>query len=224
MLNKLSIVCSSQNSFDELKKQTIQSCGLPPNSVEFIGYTNNGEYSLNEIYNKGLSEAKHPHIVFMHHDIKFNTSNWGRKLLKHFARNPEYGIIGVAGTNNLLSGKWWEDRLSMHGIVNHSENGKTWATRFSPDQGNKIKEMVVLDGVFFAVDKTKIIHHFDEEFKGFHFYDLGFTFPNYLAGVKIGVCTDIRITHMSVGRVNEMWEKNKQQFEEKYKQDIPCKL
>ena len=224
MLNKLSIVCSSQNSFDDLKQHTLRSSGLNYKNIEFLGYTNKNQYSLSEIYNKGLQDATNQYVVFMHHDIIFMTDNWGSKLIKNFTRNPEFGIIGVAGTNHLVSGMWWEDRAAMHGIVNHTDNGKSWASKYSEDQGNRIKPMVILDGVFFAVDKTKIVNPFDEDFKGFHFYDLGFMLSNYLAGVGIGVCTNIRITHLSVGMVNKEWEANKAQFETKYKPYLPCSL
>jgi hypothetical protein len=224
MDNKLSVVCSSQNDLELVRKHVLFTCGLPKDKVEFLGYKNQGEYSLSEIYNRGLNDAKFDLVVFIHHDIHFETDNWGRKLCKHFTQNPEYGIMGVAGTNNLISGMWWEDRASMHGVVNHSNGVKTWTSRFSDDQGNKLKPMIVLDGVMFAIDKNKIVHKFDEDFKGFHFYDLAFGFANHLAGVKLGVFTDIRITHMSVGATNDEWVVNKKQFEEKYKLSLPCNL
>jgi hypothetical protein len=220
--NTISVVFSTREVKRDYVKELEYSCGM--RKPEIIPIENKGEISLSKAYNMGLEYSKNDMVVFVHDDVKFVTDNWGRKLSKHFSRNPEYGIIGVAGTDSLVSGMWWEDRIHMHGIVNHTENGRVWTSRFSQDQGNKLKEMIVLDGVFFAIDKTKIIHKFDEEFKGFHLYDLGFIFPNYLAGVKVGVCTDIRLTHMSVGRTNKMWEENKKQFEEKYKDHLPCKL
>ncbi len=84
--------------------------------------------------------------------------------------------------------------------------------------------MVVLDGLFFGIDKTKIKHTFDEEFHGFHFYDLSFCLPNYLDGVKIGLTTQIRITHLSIGQTNQQWEGHKLRFEEKYKDKLPIRL
>lgn len=220
--NRISIVFSTRKLDPEYIQHLKRSCGvLDP---DIIPIENDHQYSLSEAYNIGLSQAKYDIVVFCHDDVKFMTDNWGRKLCKHYTRNPEYGIVGIAGTTNLMSGMWWEDRMSMHGIVNHSEHGKTWTNYYSADQGNKLKPMVVLDGVFFSIDKTKIIHKFNEEFKGFHFYDLSFTFANFLAGVKIGLCTDIRVTHMSVGRVNEQWVDNKQQFETLYEKYLPCRL
>jgi glycosyltransferase involved in cell wall biosynthesis len=222
MENRISIVYSTRKINPDYIKHLKNSCGLL--NPDIIPTENNGEMSLGQVYNQGLAKAKYDIVVFCHDDITFVTDNWGRKLCKHFTRNPEYAILGVAGTNKLVSGMWWQERSSMHGIVNHSDGKHVWTSRFSADQGNKVLPMIVLDGVMFAVDKTKIKHQFDESFKGFHFYDLGFCFPNYLDGVKIGVFTDIRITHMSVGEVNDFWAENKAQFEEKYKDKIPCQL
>lgn len=222
MHNRISIVFSTKQINPDYIKQIKETCGVI--EPDIIPIENNGLFSLSNAYNMGIEKAKYPIVVFIHDDIIFVTKNWARKILKHFKRNPEYGILGVAGTNNLVSGMWWEDQTAMHGVVNHTDNNKTWTSRFSEDQGNKVKEMVVLDGVLFALDKTKIKHQFDESFNGFHFYDLGLMFPNYLDGVKLGVFTDIRITHLSVGMVNETWKENKTQFEEKYKEHIPCKL
>lgn len=222
MENRISIIFSTRKLDENYVKHLKYSCGLI--DPDIIPIENENQYSLSEAYNMGLAKTRYNHVVFLHDDLHFETDNWGRKLCKHFTRNPEYGIIGVAGTDNLISGMWWEVRESMHGIVNHGDHGKTWTNRYSPDQGNKIKQMIVLDGLFFAIDKSKIIHKFNEDFKGFHFYDLAFGFANHLAGVKLGVCTDIRVTHMSVGITNEQWEINKKQFEKLYEDKLPYNL
>ena len=33
--------------------------------------------------------------------IYFDTNNWSEKIIKMFNKNPEYGILGVAGTTHL---------------------------------------------------------------------------------------------------------------------------
>ena len=43
----------------------------------------------------------------------------------------------------------------------------------------------------------------------------------YLDGFNIGVTTDIRILHESIGMTNDEWEKNRQLFVKKYKEDLP---
>jgi len=222
MTNKLSVVYSTRKIDSDFLNYIKSTIGVIDSDI--IPIENDGLFSLSHAFNIGLEKSIHRYVVYMHDDIIFNTANWGRKVLNHFRRNPEYGIIGVAGSNYLTSGCWWEQRKAMLGIVNHSEHGKIWTSRFSEDQGNKLKQAITLDGVLFAIDKIKLIHKFDESFNGYHFYDQSIVFPNHLDGVKVGVFTDIRITHMSVGHTNDMWEENKKQFEEKYKDKLPCKI
>ena len=47
---------------------------------------------------------------------------------------------------------------------------------------------------------------------------------NYLNGVKVGVCTNIRITHKSIGETNQQWEDNRTLFVKKYEDTLPVKV
>ena len=192
--------------------------------IEVIEKINNGEKSLSQVYNEILEEAKTDIVVLCHDDIYFDTTSWYYKLKTHF-ENSEYGILGVAGTTEMpTSGQWWETRRKMIGIVNHESGGKKWTSKYSEDLGKSIRETVIVDGVFIALSKSRIKHNFDEEFKGFHFYDIGFCFKNQIEGVKVGVISNIRITHKSIGQTNEQWEENKNLFSQKYSEKLPVKI
>jgi glycosyltransferase involved in cell wall biosynthesis len=112
----------------------------------------------------------------------------------------------------------------MIGIVNHEHQGKKWESKYAESFANSISPVVVLDGLFLAVSKSRIKKKFNEEFKGFHFYDIPFCFENFLEGVKLGVITNIRITHKSIGATNKQWEENRVLFETKYKENLPTKI
>jgi glycosyltransferase involved in cell wall biosynthesis len=192
--------------------------------LEVIEKVNNGEKSLAQVYNEVLSESKTDIVLFCHDDIYFETNSWYNKLLKHFEKS-DFGIIGMAGTTQMpSSGMWWENRKKMVGVVNHESDGKKWESKYSESFGNSIMETIVVDGLFIAVDKRKIKKNFNEEFKGFHFYDIPFCFENHIEGVKVGVITNIRITHKSIGQTNEQWEENRKLFEAKYAKNLPVKL
>jgi hypothetical protein len=146
-------------------------------------------------------------------------------LVKTFEKNPEYGILGMAGTTHMpKSGMWWEDRSKMYGIVNHENEGKKWESRYSDSFQNSVKEVVVVDGVFIALQKQTIKETFDESVPGFHMYDINFCFKNFIKEVKIGVITNIRLTHKSIGMTNEQWDTNKNTFAEKYSESLPSKV
>jgi glycosyltransferase involved in cell wall biosynthesis len=192
--------------------------------IEVIEKINNGEKSLSQVYNEILEEAKTDIVVLCHDDIYFDTTSWFYKLKTHF-ENTDYGILGVAGTTEMpSSGQWWETRRKMIGIVNHESGGKKWTSKYSEDLGKSIRETVIVDGVFIALSKSRIKHNFDEEFKGFHFYDIGFCFKNQIEGVKVGVISNIRITHKSIGQTNQQWEENKNLFAQKYSEILPVKI
>lgn len=192
--------------------------------IQIIEKVNNGEKSLTQVYNEILDESTFNIVVFLHDDLIIETKSLAEKINRMFVKNPEYGIIGIAGTTDLVDGRWWTIKESMTGIVSHTSNGKTWVSKYSEDQGNKIKDVVVVDGLFFAVNKEKIKQRFDEDFDGFHFYDVSFCLLNYLKDVKIGVTTQFKITHKSVGMVNDQWNINKLQFEDKFKDNLPIRL
>ncbi|NDG14028.1 MAG: hypothetical protein EB124_12945, partial [Betaproteobacteria bacterium] len=217
----ITIGFSTRNSNPTFINQIKKTVG--PKNVEIIEVINNGEKSLAKVYNEILNQAKNDIVVLCHDDIIFEDKGWGNTLTKIFKKN-DYGIIGLAGSTYMPeSGMWWEKPMTMRGIVNHLHEGKKWQSKYSKDYG-KISDVALVDGLFIAINKTKIKHRFDESFEGFHFYDISFTTPNYLDGVKIGVTYDIRVTHLSIGVTPPAWEENKKLFVEKYKDNLPYML
>jgi len=213
---------STRESKPEFIEYLKKSSGFK--KIEVIEKINNGDKSLAQTYNEILSEAKTDIVVLCHDDIYFDTNSWYHKLVKHFDKS-DFGIIGMAGTTYMpSSGMWWEDRRKMIGIVNHESEGKKWTSKYADDLNNNIKQTIIIDGLFIAIHKKRIKHNFIEEFEGFHFYDIPFCFENHISGVKVGVITNIRITHKSIGQTNDQWEKNRILFSEKYKNNLPTKL
>jgi hypothetical protein len=208
------------NGFVELLKK---SCGV--SNPQIIPIENEGKYSLPEAYNMILEQATNDIVVLCHDDIYFDSKNWGSKILKHFKRSPEYGVLGLAGSTQLPeSAKWWEDFSKMKGIVNHEHDGKKWESKYSASLGNQIEDVVLVDGLFIVLNKKNIKQTFNEEIKGFHFYDVDFSFRNFIEEVKIGVIYDVRVTHKSIGATNEEWEQNRIKFAEKHKDKLPVKI
>jgi glycosyltransferase involved in cell wall biosynthesis len=170
----ISVVYCTRETNPQHIEHLIKSSGLAKN-IEVIEIINKGE-SLTKAYNRGLKQAKNDIVVFCHDDITIETKQWGEKLLKLFKRNPQYAILGVAGTKELpSSGKWWENNRKMYGRVAHTWEGKTWLSSYSDDLDKDIEETVIVDGVFFAVDKTKIKELGGTEYM---FYDLYKTMSN----------------------------------------------
>lgn len=219
----LSVVISTRKIDDKYLEHVSKMFSHP--KTQILIYENEGEYSLPQLYNKGLEDSSNDIVVFMHDDLILETNNITPKIIKIFESNPDYGIIGLAGTDNLISGTWWKDRTSMYGVVGHEHQGKRHVNHYSRESfSDKLKEVVVIDGLFMMVHKKRIKHNFNEEFQGFHFYDLPICVENFMDGVKIGITTKIRVTHKSIGMVNKQWEKNKLFFEALYEKNFPLRI
>ena len=219
----VSVVISTRKINDTYLKHVEKMFSHPKTEINI--YENDGVSTLAEIYNIGLEESKNDIIVFMHDDLILETPNITPKVVKLFEENPEFGIIGLAGTDNLMSGMWWQDRESMYGVVGHEHEGKRHVNHYSKQSfGDKPKEVVIVDGLFMMIHRGRIKHKFNEEFKGFHFYDLPICVDNHLDGVKIGVTTKIMVTHKSIGMTNKQWEKNKLFFEAIYEKLFPLRV
>jgi hypothetical protein len=219
----VSVVISTRNIDDEYLKHVEKMFSHP--KTEILIYENDGVNSLTEIYNIGLKESKNDIVVFMHDDLILETPNMTPKIVKLFEKHPEYGIIGIAGTDKLTSGRWWDNRENMFGVVGHIHEGKRHVNHYSKGVFNDVlKDVVVVDGLFFMVRKSLLKKEFNEDFKGFHFYDIPFCVENKFEGVKIGLTTKFGVTHKSVGITNKQWEKNKLLFEALFEKQLPLTI
>ena len=219
----VSVVISTRKIDDEYLKHVEKMFSHP--NTEILMYENDGQMSLTQIYNKGLKESVNDIVVFMHDDLILETSNMTPKIIKLFEKHPEYGIIGIAGTDKLTSGRWWDNRENMFGVVGHIHEGKRHVNHYSKGVFNDVlKDVVIVDGLFFMVRKSLLKKEFNEQFNGFHFYDISFCVENQFEGVKIGLTTKFGVTHKSVGMTNKQWEKNKLLFEALFEKRLPLTI
>ncbi|WP_295434783.1 glycosyltransferase [uncultured Thiodictyon sp.] len=222
----LTIVFSTRvldRAFVEHVQSTV---GVP--GTQIIPYVNSNAFSLASLYNRGLEAAENDIVVFLHDDIVFDKTGWGVRLLKQF-RETEFGILGVAGTTELIRDRegiverWWRVENKRVGWVRHLVDGRHRDALLSYKYRRPV-EVICLDGVFIAVDKRRIREKFDERFFGFHFYDISFTFRNHLLGVKVGVAFDVDVTHKSVGVLSDEWNRGRKQFTHLYGEHIPYEI
>jgi GT2 family glycosyltransferase len=205
------------------KQHLTKSIGIK--DFEILEFQNNNQYSLAQVYNMGINQAKFNIIVCCHNDIKLE-NGWGKKLIQDFTNNPDYGIIGKAGSCYFpSSGVYWEKmNQTMVGQVYHHPPGKKkWLNKYSTKLPFLVP-VVTIDGLFISFDKRKIKQTFDESIGRFHFYDHLFCLPNFLDGVKIGVTSSFEITHESVGMPNEEFFETKEKFIKKWGHKLPLDL
>ena len=88
-----------------------------------------------------------------------------------------------------------------------------------------LQEVVVIDGLFMAVNKKRIAENFDREKLLFDFYDIYFCLANYLSKkCKIGVTTNIRLAHNSIGKLRDNWYASRDYVNQKFGKYFPIDI
>ena len=212
--NQLSIVICT-NKTEKYYKDKVQTfydrAGCP---VHVFICNNSNNVPLTQVYQQMLTkkEINRNIILFMHDDVDILTVNFGRKILDLFKNNSEYGIIGVAGSKQFDENAMWWTYDKKYGQVIHckEDERRSWLTSFSEDLDGKIEDVLIVDGLFFAVDPTKLKSGFNVKLPDFDFYDVTFCIDNVIDGVKVGVTSDIRVCHHSMGNMRKTWYQNRE--------------
>lgn len=227
MDNKIAVVVCSKKNTEENKgfvEHIKETCGC---DTHVYMIHNPDGVSLSKIYADMVvnKEIDSDIIVFIHDDIEFLKKGWGKEVLRLFNEHKEYGIIGVAGSAQFdENGAWW-NYDKKYGQVLHRNEGKSWLTAFSPLLTKDLEDVVVIDGLFMAVHKRRISENFSRELDGFDMYDIWFCLSNFFAKkCKIGVTTNIRLAHNSIGRLKETWYKNREKINNEFGSKFPVEL
>lgn len=227
MNDKLALVICTRENNEQIKAFIESISNTCECNLNVYLLVNQEGIGLTKLYSEMINskDINADIILFIHDDIEFLKTGWGEEILRLFNEHEDYGIIGVAGSAQFdESGAWWQYE-KKYGQVLHRHNGKSWLTAFSPLLNEDLKEVVVIDGLFMAVHKKRITQNFDTSIEGFNFYDIDFCLANFLEGkTKIGVTTNIRIAHNSIGELKPEWYENRKKIIEKYGDKFPIDI
>jgi len=226
----ISIIISSADS-DQLYQATENIAATIGVAYEIIAIENNtGQQGICAVYNSGIKKAKYDVLCFMHEDLIIKADGWGNTVLNIFNENKEYGLIGVAGSSyKTLTPSGWSgsgsDTIYSNIIQSYKYQQNESDHYYNNPGGKKLQEVVCIDGLWFCVPKKIAAEFmFDEEtFKGFHVYDLDFSF-SVRARYKIAVTFDILIHHLSEGNYGTEWLTDTLKFQEKFNAALPANL
>lgn len=179
------ICCNNQEQYDEFcypalyrANQLLQMLGQDLLDIQLI-------YDAESIFkgnNQGIRNAKFPIKVFMHQDVNLLRTTWLMKIIRAFAENPEYALLGFCGTRKLpAKGFWWEEgKEHLLGELYSGEKKTLW-------QLNPVSELTAaecVDSYFMATNRDVF---FDESLPGFHLVDMDYSRTFTKLGYKIGV-------------------------------------
>lgn len=227
MEDKITVIFCSKKNGEENKDfidHIKETCGC---DLNVICVHNPDGISISKIYADMTvnEEIETNIIVYIHDDIEFLRKGWGKEILRLFNENEKYGIIGVAGSAQFdENGAWWNYEKKF-GQVLHRWEGKSWLTAFSPLLDKDLQEVAVIDGLFIAIHKKRISENFSREIESFDFYDIHFCLSNLLKKkCKIGVTTNIRVAHNSIGKLKDSWYKNREIINEEFGRKFPIDI
>jgi len=175
-------------------------------------------------YAEGVARAQGDVLVFTHDDAFMITPRWGVMVETFFASQDAIGVLGVAGSQRIVSERpsWFHlERPHVFGKVIHEIEGRSVLSLYSREDGTR--EVVVVDGVWFAARRSLFDDvAFDAKtFDGFHFYDLDFSMQAR-KHTKLAVTTDLLVKHRSAGRYDVAWEKYAERFRAKWASELPA--
>jgi hypothetical protein len=189
-------------------------------------YSNNTN-SLASIYNIEIEKSnKNEILVFVHDDCIIEDLFLYDKLNEAI---KQFDVIGLAGIKSPITIKHpclWH--LMGHpsqysGAVAHFDKGDN-NKRFMTSFGKTPERVVLLDGVFLAINTEEILKkglRFDENNPAkFHFYDLNFSLDANRLKLKCGTWP-IWVTHTSHGleQPSPEWVKASEYFLQKYNKE-----
>ncbi|MEN2400342.1 glycosyltransferase [Flavobacterium sp. MC2016-06] len=216
------VICSRTNFISESLQNNIQETIGEEHELIIIDNSLNN-YSIFEAYNLGIRKSKGQYICFMHDDIGLKTSNWGAIINRIFQENSKIGLIGIAGSKikTKMPSAWWDcadENLCMN-IIQHFSTGKKehWVKGFKE---KRLEKVAAIDGVFMVARKVNTIC-FNENLKGFHNYDLNFSFEYLKSGYNVVVTKDILLEHFSIGVLNKSWYESTLELHKVYKNLLP---
>ena len=177
---------------------------------------------LTEAYNLALALSRGDVVVFSHDDVEFLADDFLVKLRGHMGRCD---VLGVAGTRRLSAADWIAPGIPyVYGQMAYHDLAKTgnyevviWSASL-----RRVDQIQAMDGVFLCAYRpvAQVIGFDQDNFRGFHFYDLDFTFRAFLAGYKLAVACDLFPIHESGGRDDEAWTTEANLFLRKFGRNL----
>ena len=218
--NNYKIVVATPDSADVFSKSQIKL------SLDKLQWTDKLEVILQnkeglpKVYNRFLTEEYRDYkIIFVHDDVLIEDLFLEEKLDIAFQK---YDIVGLAGSkkckisSEMVAWHLMCQREDMVGEVGHAKDKVYWTSVFGPTDSRAL----ILDGLFLAVNVSKLLDtntKFDENFD-FHHYDITFCLKANANKLKMGVYP-IRVSHFGLGdsMMSEAWQKSSLKFKELYK-------
>lgn len=223
------VICSRTGAISEVLKKNIEET-IGDINFEIIVVKGSDGCSIFSAYNEAIRRCKYPYLCFMHDDLHFDSQEWGNVAMKYLELNG-IGSLGVAGSSykSEVPSSWWAPegyQKYERNFVVHPQATESIKNQSGQYTDERLVEMVVLDGVWICCKRDIALkYQFDENnYSGYHFYDLDFSLNLFLHGFKNYVTNEVHLTHNSMGNFNADWIHSARIFHLKWRKDLPISL
>ena len=221
------VICSTHPELDASLQENIRATIGVAFEIVLIDNSNN-EYNIFSAYNEGVKRAKGDILCFMHQDVRFHSTDWGRHV-EFYLSDHHLGILGLAGGSLIpAKGDWRFKISSMHMLQGYSTltNPSLYYTvDVDSNSCAPLSKVAVIDGVWFCVRRELFVNElvrFDENnFHGFHLYDSDICMQVNKLGLDIAVCSGVRLEHFSDGVFSRLFLEEMQVFLKKWEKELP---
>lgn len=218
------VICSRQKQIAESLRTNIdQTIGVAYEVVWIDNSQNN--YTIFSAYNKGVQLARFDYICFMHEDIVFHSTDWGKQVVQSLSAQ-KVGAIGVIGGCYVgkMSLSWYSHPECCRGeILQGVVRGKTYST-YRESFGNA-GCVCSVDGLWMCMRKELFDQNlvaWDETlYSGFHLYDFDMCMQLHQRGLNVEVLSGISIEHRSLGTKNTVFYDEVLKFHKKWDAFLP---
>ena len=144
-------------------------------------------------YNTAMACSDATYKIYIHHDTFITDTDLLSKLIDIFKSNSDIGLIGNAGTTQLLpSGCWYKNKISRNRVNLFQDEILNIKHNISVTKVGQYEYADAIDGIFMATSKD--IRWREDLFDGWHFYDISQTFEFRKAGYKTVFINDYEDT------------------------------
>lgn len=209
------IVCSVDNRrFAGLSATLAQAFGNQPYEIIRIPDAR----SMCQGYNEGIRRSCGSRLIFCHDDIEILSEDFVSRLDASF---DLFDVFGLIGTTRLITGHWSASgRPDVHGAIVQPDpdNADGCILQLMSSVRKPVRNAQALDGVFIACwrNAAEQLRWDETNISGFHVYDIDFSFRAHLAGLRVGIATDLLIYHASLGKADDNWKQAVLAFEKRY--------
>lgn len=133
-------------------------------------------------YQAAMEESDAKYKVYLHQDTFIVYADFIKEIIAIFQKNPEYGMLGVLGSNTFAKdGCYWDKwNVGMTDVCNSLQ-----AMNLSMRNPEVIEPVVAIDGMIMITQYD--VNWRKDVFKRFDFYDISQSIEFQQAGYQVGV-------------------------------------